>query len=83
VKVGRYQILIQGSLSPDWADWFEGMEIRQEAEGLTVLEGQIVDQAALHGILARLRDLNLCLISVNPSPARPGEAGAGAKEKGE
>jgi hypothetical protein len=66
MKAERYEIRIQGALGPDWADWFEGMEMRQGGEGLTVLEGHVVDQAALHGLLARLRDLNLTLISVNP-----------------
>jgi len=75
VKAERYEIRIQGSLGPDWADWFEGMKMRQEGEGLTVLEGTVVDQAALHGLLARLRDLNLTLISVNPA--------MGSREKGE
>jgi len=72
---GRYEIRIQGALGPVWADWFEGMEMRQEREGLTVLEGHVVDQAALHGLLARLRDLNLTLISVNLA--------MGSREKGE
>jgi hypothetical protein len=90
VKAGRYEIRIQGTLSPDWADWFEGMEMRQEAEGQTVLEGPVVDQAALHGLLARLRDLNLTLISVNPTPAEtspttttPMKEPAGSRDKGE
>jgi len=71
MKAGKYELRIKGSLSPEWADWFEGMEIRQEAEGNTVLEGRIVDQAALHGLLARIRDLNLPLISVNPESEEP------------
>jgi len=60
-----YEIRIQGTLSPDWAEWFEGMEIRQE-EGQTILKGRIVDQAALHGLLTRVRNLNLTLLSMNP-----------------
>jgi hypothetical protein len=68
VKAVGYRILIQGSLGPDWADWFDGMEIRAEGEGRTALEGPVADQAALHGLLARLQDLNLPLISVLPSP---------------
>jgi hypothetical protein len=67
VRAGRYEILIEGTLGPDWADWFGGMEMRQVGEGRTLLEGSIVDQAALHGLLDRLLDLNLDLISVNPS----------------
>jgi hypothetical protein len=71
VKTDKYELRIKGSLSPEWADWFEGMEIRQLADGNTVLEGRIVDQAALHGLLARIRDLNLTLISVNPETEDP------------
>ncbi len=61
----RYEIRIEGILDPDWADWFEGMVIRAEGESRTVIEGPVADQSALHGILAKLRDLNLVLISVN------------------
>jgi hypothetical protein len=67
-----YEIRIQGTLSPDWAEWFEGMEIRQEGEGQTILAGWVVDQAALHGLLTRVRNLNLTLLSVNPAfPSNP------------
>ncbi len=62
----RYEILVEGILDRDWGEWFDGMEIRQVAEGQTVIAGVVVDQAALHGILAKLRDLNLVLVSVNP-----------------
>ena len=65
----RYEIRVQGTLGPDWADWFDGMEIRQETGGQTVIAGPVVDQPALHGLLAKLRDLNLTLVSVNPAPA--------------
>jgi hypothetical protein len=63
-------------LSPEWAEWFDGMEIRQEADGETVLAGWVPDQAALHGLLARVRDLNLTLISVTPraEPTGPRES---------
>jgi hypothetical protein len=67
VQSNRYEIRIRGTLGPELAEWFEGMEIRQEADDLTVLAGSVPDQAALHGLLARVRDLNLTLISVNPS----------------
>jgi hypothetical protein len=67
VQSSRYEIRIRGTLGADWAEWFGGMEIRQEADDVTVLEGSVPDQAALHGLLARVRDLNLTLISVNPS----------------
>jgi hypothetical protein len=61
-----YEMRIQERLSPDRAEWFEGMEIRQE-EGQTILTGPIADQAALHGLLTRVRNLNLTLLSINPA----------------
>lgn len=73
-----YEIRIQGTLSPDWTEWFGGMEIRQEGEGQTILAGWVGDQAALHGLLARVRDLNLTLLSVNP--ALPSEPPAAKRE---
>ena len=60
-----YEIRVRERLGPDWREWFEGMEIRREA-GQTILSGRIVDQAALHGLLARVRNLNLTLLSINP-----------------
>jgi hypothetical protein len=78
LQSNRYEIRIRGTLGPEWAEWFDGMEIRQDADGETVLAGSMPDQAALHGLLARVRDLNLTLISVNPSsrsePAGPRES---------
>ena len=67
MKACRYELRIQGTLSPEWAEWFDGMEIRQEEDDVTVLAGSVPDQSALHGLLARVRDLNLTLISINPS----------------
>ena len=60
-----YQIRIQGHLGEQWADWFEGLKITLEDDGHTVLHGQVVDQAALHSILRKIRDLGMLLISVN------------------
>ncbi len=65
-----YEIRIEGHISPSWSSWFEGLEIRHEANGETVLVGPIVDQAALHGVLMRVRDLGLPLISVNRAERR-------------
>jgi len=59
----HYTIKVEGCLDKKWADWFEGMSMSYE-RGVTVLEGPVVDQAALHGLLARVRDLNLILIEV-------------------
>lgn len=60
-----YQIRVQGHLGRQWADWFEGLEITPEENGISLLAGAVVDQAALHGILRRIRDLGIELISVN------------------
>jgi hypothetical protein len=65
----RYEIRIGGHLSQRWTDWFEGMEITkafdQNGFPITNLTGTIVDQSALHGILAKIRDIGIPIISVN------------------
>ena len=60
-----YQIKIKGHLSYQWADWFEGLTITLEENGDTLLTGIVIDQAALHGLLKRIRDLGVPLLSVN------------------
>jgi hypothetical protein len=66
-----YQIRIRGHLDRQWADWFEGLTITLEKDGDTLLTGPVVDQAALHGLLKRVRDLGLPLVSVSPvAPSR-------------
>lgn len=60
-----YQIRIKGSLEPRWADWFDGFTVTQQADDETVLSGRVVDQPALHGLMAKIRDLGLPLLSVN------------------
>lgn len=61
-----YQIRVSGQLDPQWADWFGGLTIiYEEAAAETVLIGPVTDQAALFGILSRVRDLGLTLIAVN------------------
>ena len=60
----HYEIRVKGHLDPKWSEWFEGLTVTAVESGDTVLSGPIVDQAALHGLLARIRDLNLTLISV-------------------
>ena len=64
-----YEIRVEGELGDMWASWFEGLSIRTEFDGesgrpITVLYGPIPDQPALHGVLNRIRDLNLALISI-------------------
>jgi hypothetical protein len=61
-----YQIRLEGHLGHQWTGWFDGLAITQTAEGDTLLTGPVVDQAALHGVLKKVRDLGLTLISVNP-----------------
>ena len=60
-----YEIRVKGHLEPRWADWFDGLTLTQERDGTTVLRGSVVDQAALHGVLGKVRDLGLPLIAVN------------------
>jgi hypothetical protein len=67
----RYQIRIKGHLGPQWKDWFEGLTITLEDNGETLLTGSVIDQAALHGLLKKVRDLGLPLVSV--SPVEPGQ----------
>ena len=60
----RYAIRIKGQLAARWAAWFDGMTLTTDDDGTTVLEGPVVDQAALHGLLHKVRDLGLPLLSV-------------------
>ena len=60
-----YEIRIKGHLGQQWRDWFMGLNILLEADGNTVLAGAVVDQSALHGILKKVRDLGMPLVSVN------------------
>ena len=59
-----YKIRVKGHLDPCWSEWFDGLRITNEPNGEALLSGYIVDQAALNGVLAKVRDLNLQLISV-------------------
>ena len=67
-----YEIRLKGHLDSQWADWFEGLTITIEEDGTTLLTGPVIDQAALHGLLKKVRDLGLPLVSV--SPVEPGPA---------
>lgn len=69
-----YQIRIQGHLGSEWTDWFEGLTLTLEDNGDTFLTGSVVDQAALHGLLRKVRDLGMPLVSVNR--VERGQAGA-------
>ena len=61
---GLYEIRLKGYLDARWADWFEGLSFTHESDGTTILYGPVVDQAALHGLLRKVRDLGLPLVSV-------------------
>jgi hypothetical protein len=67
----RYEIRVEGVLDEHWSAWFDGMQITSEPAGVTVIAGPVTDQAALHGLLAKIRDLGLQLISVRRD--EPGE----------
>lgn len=71
---GWYEIRLQGRLDERWSTWFDGLDLTISPDGvLTVLRGHVVDQSALHGLLARLRDLGLPLISVTRVEPDAGE----------
>jgi hypothetical protein len=63
---GLYKIRIKGHLDDRWTAWFEGLILTQEDNGNTLLTGPVADQAALYGILKKVRDVGMSLISVNP-----------------
>jgi hypothetical protein len=67
---GLYEIRIKGHLDDQWSDWFGGLTITLEDNGDTLLTGPVADQAALHGLLKKVRDLGMPLVSV--SPVEPG-----------
>ena len=67
-----YEIRVRGHLDARWANRFEGLTITLEEDGNTLLTGPVIDQAALHGLLKKVRDLGLPLVSV--SPVEPGQA---------
>ena len=78
----RYEIRIKGHLDDRWAEWFEGLTITLEEDGDTLLTGPVIDQAALHGLLKKVRDLGLPLVSVSPVEPRPGGSGRRQIEDG-
>jgi hypothetical protein len=69
-----YQIRIKGHLSHQWKEWFEGLFITLEEDGNTLLTGPVIDQSALHGILKKIRDLGMPLLSVNSIGSSPQDA---------
>jgi hypothetical protein len=76
---GRYEIRIKGHLDTRWTAWFDGLAIARGSDGTTTIRGPVADQAALHGLLQKTRDLGLSLISVTQlGPGQPPPA-AGAR----
>ena len=68
-----YEIRIKGHLDKQWTEWFEGLTITLEDNGDTLLTGHVVDQAALHGLLRKVRDLGMPLLSVDSVKPDPGD----------
>lgn len=67
VPPAGYVLRVSGHLDPHWSQWFAGLALAHEADGTTSLTGPVADQAELHGILSRVRDLGVVLISVTPA----------------
>ena len=73
-EAGRYEVRIKGHLDTRWAAWFDGLGLSHQSDGTTIIHGPIADQAALHGLLQKVRDTGLALVSVirvDPEPAEP------------
>ena len=77
-----YQIRIKGYLGREWTDWFDGLTITLDEDGNTLLTGPVIDQAALHGLLKKVRDLGMPLVSVSPvEPGPPTTLGTGQADQ--
>jgi len=72
----EYEIRIKGRLAPRWAEWFDGMTLTSDEDGTSVISGMVADQSALHGLLRKLSDLGVPLLSVRRT--RPNDAEAPA-----
>ena len=64
----QYEIRVKGHLGSRWAAWFDGLSLTNEDDGITVIRGPVVDQAALHGLLHKLRDVGIPLVSLTQLP---------------
>ena len=80
-KSPTYEIRLKGEIDARWAEWFEGLTITLEEDGDTLLAGPVVDQAALHGLLKRVRDLGMALVSVNQIQIQETRKKSSKKEK--
>ena len=63
-RLGVYQIVIKGHLDSEWSEWFDGLTVTMVDNGATILSGPIIEQTALHGVLIKIRDLGLPLLSL-------------------
>ena len=69
---GQYEIRLKGHLDSRWSAWFDGLILTEDSDGTTVIHGSVIDQAALHGLLQKVRDIGLPLVSVTRvDPNRP------------
>ena len=83
--IDTYRVRVRGHLDDRWSDWLEGLTVQRQDDGTTVLVGPVADQAALHGVIARIRDLGLPLLSVSQAVESLGRTlrdvrGGGANE---
>ena len=77
---GQYEIRLKGHLDSRWAAWFDGLSLTNDSDGTTIIHGQVVDQAALYGLLQKVRDLGLPLVSVTQvQPGQPSASAIGAR----
>jgi hypothetical protein len=81
--VPHYEIRLAGHLGARWSAWFDGLTVVRAADGTTVLTGPVVDQAALHGLLQKLRDIGIPLVSLTQIPRiDPADPSAGPNQEG-
>jgi hypothetical protein len=69
-----YEIRLQGHLDARWAAWFDGLALTNESDGTTLISGPVADQAALHGLLRKIRDIGLPLLSIQQGSSQQGKA---------
>jgi hypothetical protein len=80
---GRYEICLKGHLDQRWAAWFDGLSLSRETDGTTIIHGPVADQAALHGLLQKVRDTGLPLVSVTCVERDPAEMSGNEPRQGE
>lgn len=73
-RAGQYQIRLRGHLDARWSAWFDGLTLTRDDDGTTLLQGSVIDQAALHGLLQKVRDTGLPLVSVTLVATEPAPA---------